>query len=95
MSYVSLSSSSCRRDMLVGKGKKRYIWWGIGKQWFNEKKRVERKIRSGLSGICVTSCKEIYKNKNYNCVSTQQIIIIFFITIEVSNISYVKRKLNK
>ena len=84
MSYVSLSSSSCRRDMLVGKGKKRYIWWG-----------VERKIRSGLSGICVTSCKEIYKNKNYNCVSTQQIIIIFFTTIEVSNISYVKRKLNK
>ena len=38
--------------MLVGKGKKRYICWGIGKKWVDEKKRVERKIKGGLSGIC-------------------------------------------
>lgn len=46
----------------MGGGKKRYLM-GIGKKWVDEKK-IERKIKSGLSGIRVR--RLIYKIKNYN-----------------------------
>ena len=36
----------------MGGGKKRYLM-GIGKKWVDEKEKIERKIKSGLSGIRV------------------------------------------
>ena len=80
--------------MLVVKGKKRYICWGIGKKWVEEKKKSRKKNKRWVNWY-MSYVHEIYKNKNYNCVSTQQIITISFTTVEVSNISYVKRKFNK
>ena len=38
----------------------------------NEEKKEKRK--GSLSGICVSSSNEIYKNKNCSCACTQKII---------------------
>ena len=54
----------------------------------------KKKKEGSLRGIRVSSSNEIYKNKNYSCACTQKNYHKIFITIEVSNLSYVKRKLN-
>ena len=57
-------------------------WWMEEKKRYlmevDEGKKKERgkreKKKGSLSGICISSSNEIYKNKNYSCASTQKII---------------------
>ena len=53
-----------------------------------EKKKSRKKNKKWVKW---DMCKEIYKNYNYNCVRTQQIITI----VEVLNILYVKINFNE
>ena len=64
------------------------IWWGDWEETGGWGKKKEEKKKS----VEWDTCLIMYKNKNYKCVMTQQIITTFFKTVEISNIHMSKRK---